>query len=280
MLILLACSIIVALLFVIFLPILQLHFFSKLYGQSLNLTNSHEEKLKSLNLENELRKTILQLTGGIFLLAAVFFSWNQYSQTKERDFSEKLNNTITLMGSDKEYIRIAAVHSLKQITSSHETGSIVLIDILSSFLRDHALWKDSPPREKGDEITRAALQVISKTLSQKRDIPFNLSGSDFRSIDMKWINLSGGTLLETHFESSDLKNGEFNSSILTGSSFNSSNLENVSFKGADLRYVSFKDAVMKNVDFSGANLTGATGINWRKISEFSITNTKTIYPKD
>jgi uncharacterized protein YjbI with pentapeptide repeats len=276
--ILLFTLIVITVLIVIFLPILQLRFFPSVYGLNLNSVNTHEDKVELITLENELRRTILQLSGGVFLLIGVAFSWNQYTQTKERDFSEKLNKTIALMGNDKEYVRIAAVHSLKHVSSNHESGNSVIIDILSSFLRDHAAWKGDLIRERGDEITRAALQVISKALHQVDNVSFDLSEGDFRAIDLKEVNLSGGVILNSYFESSDLKNGEFVNAILTGSSFNSSNLENVSFEGADLRYVSFKDTVIKNVDFSGANLSGATGIDWSQINDFAITNSKTISP--
>ena len=278
MILMLIGCLVVALFVIVLLPKLQIRMLLGINYASINATSNHEEKMELINLENELRKTVLQIIGGLFLLTGVFFSWNQYAQTKERDLSEKLNKIVALMGSDEEYVQIGAVYSLKQVSSNHKNGNTIIVDILASYIREHAQWSNSALLARGNELTRAALQVISHTLNKNSNILFDISNCDFRGIDLKSIFLKNGTILESHFESSDLKGAVFQHTILTGSSFNSANLENASFAGSDLRYVSFNDATLKNVDFSGANLSGATGIDWNKIKDIAIIDNKTLLP--
>lgn len=268
----------VALLVIVLMPKLQIKLADIEPNSNLDDTQRWENKLERIKLENELRKTILQLVGGVFLIAGIFFSWNQFSQTKERDLSEKLNKIVALMGSDKEYVQIGAIYSLEQVADNHENSSEIITNILSSFIRDYAIWKDTELPHRGKELTRAALRIISSSMSKVDKQTIDVSDTDLRSLNLEMLNLNGIIAISARFNSSDLKDASFENAILTGSSFDSANLENVSFAGADLRYASFKDTNIRGIDFSGADLSGSSGIDRKQIEEVAITSKETLFP--
>lgn len=256
---------IVSILIIIYLPKYQIN--------QLESTNGLEIK----NIENELRKTIIQLMGGIFLIIGILFSWITYTQTKERDFSEQINKIISLMGNDKDYIKIGAIYSLEQIINNDSNNSIIL-DILTSYIRDNAKLENKIHLSNNNELRQAVVKVISKIRKYNSDMQIDLSSIDLSNLFLQSINLKNIKFIDSSFHSSDLKNTNFDNGILSGSSFDNANLENTSFKNTDLRYASFRKANIRNVNFSGADLSGITGYDKKQILQQSITDNKTIFP--
>ncbi len=255
---------IVSILIIIYLPKYQIN----------QLESSDGLEIK--NIENELRKTVIQLMGGIFLIIGIFFSWITYTQTKERDFSEQINKIISLMGNDKDYIKIGAIYSLEQIINNENNNSIIL-EILTSYIRDNAKLENKI-HSSNNELRQAVVKVISNVRKYDSDMQIDLSSIDLSTLFLQSMNLKNIKFIGSSFHSSDLKNTSFDYGILSGSLFDNANLENTSFKNTDLRYASFKKANIRNANFSGADLSGITGYDKKQILQQSITDNKTIFP--
>lgn len=255
-----------------FLSIVVIVFLPKYQVSLLTLSDPLEVK----NLENELRRTIIQLIGGIFLVLGAYLSWNTYAQTKERDFAQQLNKIISLMGNNKDYVKIGAIYSLKQITENHEDNYDIVLNILTSYLRDYGKWQDTE-YSSNVELRQSLLSVINSIRVYNTQRQIDLSHLDLKDLSLQSMNLKNIKFIESYFNSSDLKNSNFDNSILSGSSFNNANLESTSFKNCDLRYTTFKRANIRNANFSGADLRGLEGYDKFQIKQQSIIDKHTLF---
>ena len=250
--------------------ILAIIFLPKYEINQSGFNNSLERK----NLENELRRTTIQLIGGILLVVGAYISWNTYTQTKERDLAEQINKTITLMGNDKDYVKIGAIYSLNQITENYKNSYNLVQNILTSYMRDHAKWTNVD-YSSNIELRQSILIALNNIREHNSKTQIDLSGIDLRDLILKSINLKNINFVESHFNSSDLKGSNFDNSVISGSTFNNANLENTSFINCDLRYSSLKKATILNANFSGADLRGIQGYNKQQIMQQAITDKNT-----
>lgn len=251
--------------------ILVLIFLPKYQTNSL-ANNSNQIEIE--NLKNELRKSYIQLAGGLFLIIGVIFSYQDLLLTKLNNNNAQFDKIVELLGNDKNYIKIGAIYSLREFSSANNEYSTISLDILSSYYKDIAKWKDTDLNQSNFELFQSLLYVISD-LRNHDDRQLDISNTDFRNLVLSSIKLNNTKIINSHFESADLKNAKFDNSILIGSSFDSANLENVSFKNSDLSYSSFKKTNIKNVDFSGAKLSGIEGYSSEEIKKYAITDNKT-----
>jgi uncharacterized protein YjbI with pentapeptide repeats len=244
--------------------------------------SSMEDQVKKYEVENELRKTIVQIAGGFTLILSLIFTWHQLAQTKNKDFSEQLNKIIVLMGNDQQYVKIGAIYSMEHLSVNNKDSIPLVTDILSSFLRGNYKWvgKKKLP-EFTSEVTNATLVVINKNLRKWVGLTVNLSETDLRKSELHDHSYQSSVFVNTHFEESDLDGTSFDNSNMIGSVFDGANLSNCSFVGANLSNASFRGAIFNNTDFSASNLSNAKGLEKSQIqSNELIVSDKTILPKD
>lgn len=224
--------------------------------------DSTHDPIKKHELENELRKTIVQLTGGFSLTISLLFTWHQLAQTKDKDIAEQINKTISLLGNEKEYVRIGAIYSMEQLAINHEESNPIITSILASYIRNNYQWnKGTNLPENKNEVVHAALRVIAESFQQRPDQKIDLSKTDLRKVIFQNKELSGCTFIDTHFEEADLLSSAFKESNLIGSVFDGANLEKTSFVGANLSHAKFRGTIFVKTDFSGSNLSNAEGLN-------------------
>jgi len=223
------------------------------------------DPVKKYELENELRKTIIQMTGGFFLIVSMIVTWNQLLQTKDKDVAEQINKTVTLMGDENEYVRIGAIYSIEQLAASHPESKGIIANILTSYARSTFTWKKTELPERKNEVAQAVLLVITKHIST-HDGTVDLSKTDLRRLELDNKDLSKCTFIDTHFETADLLNSNFKGATLTGSVFDEANLTGTSFVGANLSHASFKGTTFNKTNFSGADLSRVAGISKDDIS--------------
>lgn len=94
-----------------------------------------DEKFK---LENEARRTLIQLFGGIFFLGTLFFSWNSYKLSKKEEMSKRFSETISLFGNDKIDARIEAIYSLENLANDYKDERETIYQILLSYVKEKA----------------------------------------------------------------------------------------------------------------------------------------------
>ena len=228
--------------------------------------SSVDDPIKKRELENELRKTIVQIVGGFSLIISLLFTWHQLVQSKSKDIADQINKTISLMGDENEYVRIGAIYSMEQLAVNHEDSSVIIVDILTSYVRNTFPWSNKALPEHRNEVSQAAMSVISNAIRTAVNVRVDLSNTDLRRLDLQNRALSRCILIDVHFDAAELTKANFDNSDLTGSVFDDANLDHASFVRANLSHASFAGATLAATDFSGADLRGVTGIKREDIT--------------
>jgi len=242
---------------------------------------SMDEPIKKRELENELRKTIVQVAGGFSLIISLLFTWHQLVQSKDKDIADQINKTISLMGNENEYVRIGAIYSMEQLAVNHEDSNVIIVNILTSYVRNNFPWSNKALPEHRNEVSQAAVSVISKAMQKAVNLRVDLSKTDLRRLDLQKKALSNCMLIDVHFDEAELTKTNFDNSNLSGSVFDGANLQDTSFVSASLSHASFVGATFAKTDFSGADLRSVTGIRKEDIiSQRAIINKETKLSKE
>ena len=238
------------------------------------------------------------------MLASLFFTWRTLDATwrnlglaQSAQLSERFTRAIDQLGSDKLALRLGSIHALERISKDSQEDHGAIVEIVSAFIRESALW---PPRESDRPGCRspvvdeakpkpcADIQAALNFLARRkwRDTEsglLDLSSSDLQGAILKNAHLEGADLRETHLEGADLAGAFLEEALLWGTHleganlmdshrkgvyFRGTNLEGAKFWRADLRQAkvspginlkrtAWNGAILEGVDLSRANLQQA-----------------------
>src|SRR6266540_3559002 len=182
---------------------------------------------QALQAQNDLRTTLLQSIGGLFLIAGVVATWRQVQLTRhqleilrEGQITERFTRAIEQLGSDNLDVRLGGIYALERIASlqfrkpdvqavvailgrrdavGDEELLLARVDLRRAYLRranlDHANLRNSSLRGVQGRNTRLRGAVLkqadlTKALLQGAD----LQGADLQRADLTGANLSGADL--------------------------------------------------------------------------------------
>lgn len=236
--------------------------------------------------ENEFRKTLAQVLGGLFVLGGFLFTWTELRQTAERtqeqlrilesgQITERYSRAIEQLASGKLEERLGGIYSLERIALDSADDHWTVMEVLTAFVRERSpvhLREELTAEELEDyrppEDLQAALTAIGRR--QWEDMRpgregeprpgeydaatdsggrLNLSGAFLRSADLRWAHLAGAELYSSDLTYSDLEGAD-----LTGARLGDANL----------CAAFLPEAVLVNAILSGASLEEA----WLPRSDF------------
>ena len=116
-----------------------------------------------------------------------------------------------------------------------------------------------------EEKAKFARVLTEEEKTILRDVIFedcNISGSEFRDIDMRNMQIQG----------SDFWGGKVIACDLRGTKINQSKIDNFTFKECDLRGVEFDSSTLSNIHFHSCNLTGLEIKNAEDLGTLRITD--------
>jgi uncharacterized protein YjbI with pentapeptide repeats len=226
--------------------------------------------------ENEFRKTLIQIIGGILLICGLFFSIEQLNQfyisqknMKADQISSRYSKAIELLAKEEPTTRIGAIYALEQIVVESPNYLETVLKVLSAFVRtsEYALTLD------GDEIVSqdalSAVTVIGRIRSKEssRETFINLTHSklkmaDLASSNLSYVELSKAILIEANLKGTDLQKAKLAGTDLYRANLNQANLKKVILTSANLSYADLSeselcDADLKGADLENVNLDGA-----------------------
>jgi hypothetical protein len=264
---------IIALLILIFLPILQVR---KLSRENFNLRDR-------ISLANETRKTLAQILGGVILMAGVYFAWqnlkvaqNSLQVNQEGQITERFTRAIEQLVNEKEEIRIAGIYTLGSIAGRQYEYHWPIMKVLTAYVREKAPWPSEKVRVEPEEDIKAILDVIGKrkwTYGDGEPESLNLWKSDLRGAYLKDAKLQG-----MFFSDSSLGNAKLLGADLTGAVFGpytpagGRKLCATIFDGANLSEATLTGARLETVD-----LSKTVGLTKPQIEQACI-NDKTKFP--
>lgn len=235
--------------------------------QAKKLKGSTDEK--KIEFENEFRKTVIQILGGIAFFSTFYFSYKTYVLSNEQQITNRFTETIKLLSDENREIRIGALYGLERICKDSEKDKISILQIINAYVRNrvpqvsknllHEYIDSFSNTSAFDDYScpyyHSRLADVYKfqpdTLKQELDIQvaINILGTN---------NLE---LIRLNFTALNLRGLDFGDLNLSNSDFSYSDLTEVDFLKATLDSCKFDNAVAKSTNFASTKLRGSSFSN-------------------
>jgi hypothetical protein len=241
--------------------------------------------------ENEFRKTLAQIIGGLIILVGLLTTFDQLQIAQQEliensarsvrqlelaeagQVTERFARAIEQLSSDRISLRVGGIYSLERIGKDSARDRAAVVRVLNTFVREnvYALPNSKPPPAPEQRYLEAgfrfpspalradvdaSLHVIKDLISNSHDAelpPLNLQLLDLSYSDtLRKANLRGANLYGVHLCKSDLRGAMLDGANLGHSGLAQANLEGASLKGADLTSANLIGAVLKNAVLGGA----------------------------
>jgi hypothetical protein len=244
-------------------------------------------------LENEARKTLAEVIGGLVLISGLFFTWRSLEATQENlnlshasaesslliskqtllsaseaQITERFTKAIEHLGSNNMNVRIGALYALERIANDSFRDYWPTMEILTAYVRQNS---PSGKMVNGEFIFERNLpnvatdiQVVLTILGRRRynytncePARLNLVGTNLKGVSLeKDVHFEGASFRQANLEGAELWNAHLEDTLLHRANFRGANLYNAHLKGADLEYA----------DLKGADLKEATGLTVRQLN--------------
>jgi uncharacterized protein YjbI with pentapeptide repeats len=248
------------------------------------------------NLENEARKTLSQILGGLILLAGFYFTWQNLVVTRqnqaeaekasqenfriasEGQITDRFTKAVAQLGDSRFEVWLGGVYALERIARDSPRDHWSIMEILTSYIREHARLSrktkasltTQPVLQKSVPDIQAILTVIGRrnlTYQKGEEQRLDLHETDLAWVDLEDGNLSGadlrGTnLVRANLSSADLRDANLRGAFLIGADLSdaylaNTNLSEANFSGADLTGAHLAKAVLVGAHLTGAHLDEA-----------------------
>jgi hypothetical protein len=228
--------------------------------------------------ENDARKTLATILGGIAVLGGAYFTWRNIKLAQESlgvsqqgQLTDRFTKAIEQLGAvdDKEHkkleLRLGGIYALERIANDSERDHWPIMEVLSTYVRENAAWnRENPPSEEPAADIQAILAVLRRRdhKYERSDQHLDLHNAGLREANLSGAVLSGATLYGAYLFLADLRG-----TVLSGAILSAAFLSGAFLGGADLRgaYLSGTDLV--GADLRGANLSGAIALTQAQIDE-------------
>jgi hypothetical protein len=234
----------------------------------------HELQDTRLELQNDVRTTLLQGLGALAVLVGAGFTYRQLRLAREGQVTERFNKAIDHLGKrdddrpargtrlsrtprdgkhqdktdDKIDVRLGAVYALERIAKNSKDDREAIAEILAAYVRIQAPW---PPTRVGQLPEGALLDEDRAGLRARApDIQAALTVLGRRPppprktdpLLLHHADLRDAGLVEANLERADLRGAH---------------LERADLRGADLRKADLRGAHLERADLRGADLRKA-----------------------
>jgi uncharacterized protein YjbI with pentapeptide repeats len=223
----------------------------------LTAQRNFEVEKERFRMEDDARKTLAQIIGGVLVLLGLVVTYNTYrvgvqKQDLDRDsqVTDRFSKAITHLGDDKIAIRIGGLFELERIAKDSPRDASTTKQVIYAYLHDkfsnvQNLSPDSiSPRPTAPETTNETnvpQQKSNGLAIAKFNTPIevqtilniiqNLLGESER-LDLRHLDLSGKSLANGKYALANFQNTNISNSNLFASDFTSADFRSASLRGA------------------------------------------------
>ena len=216
------------------------------------------DKASRASLEDQYRRTLAQILGGLALLYGLYLTHRRIVATEENvrvaqegQVTERFTRAIEQLGHQEMEIRLGGIYALERLAKDSEKDHSPIMEVLTAYVREKATKHGKYAKEAGKPTTdiQAILTVIGRR--KPTDIKsltdfLDLSDTHLAGADLSLANLSGVSLFEAD---------------LSGASLNGADLSGVNLNLADLSLASLDKANLSGAKLFGANLNNVIALN-------------------
>jgi uncharacterized protein YjbI with pentapeptide repeats len=258
------------------------------------LTNFEREE-KRLKLEDDTRKTLAQIVGGVFLIAGLFVTYNTYRlgtdnyrlgleqqkisiQKQDLDrrgqITDRFNKAVEHLGNDEITVRLGGLYALEQILRDSPEEHETVIEVIATYIRERSkinqLNEGISSKSGSTNLKRVstdiqtALRILTRrpTGEGRNEDRIDLHNTNFQGAYLtktefgKLANLRDATLDFVNFQRATLDNVDFTSAMLSGANFNHAAISGSNFTRVWTYDANFSDARITSGNFSEAQMDG------------------------
>jgi len=255
--------------FLLALLILLLWLFPK--WQVRSIANTELKPEERFDRENEARKTLSQILGGLALLIGFYFTWQnlQFTRESQREteriategqITDRFTKAIAQLGDTKLEIRLGGIYALERIAKDSPKDHWPIMEVLTAYVREHAKPKESLP-ERPRLISQEQLPKLAPdiqavlTVIGRRTLIYK-HGED-QSLDLHKTDLRGADLNRANLDGADLSNTDLTGALLTKAELRGTNLNSAYLMHAHLEDAHLNGAILEVTRFFQAQLNGA-----------------------
>lgn len=245
-------------------------------------------------LENEARKTIAQIVGGVVVIVGLIFTganlWiteqvaeKNRTVAMEGQITDRYTKAIAQLGDPKLEVRLGGIFALERIAKDSPKDQQTIMEVLTAFVRETTAHRDMQllDNKKQDISTKPTTDIIAiLTVIARRSLNIEKGSNyqpDLKNSRLARANLEGLNLREVDLRGADLRGADLHGADLRGTRLEGANLE-----GADLHYAqlqtlldgaNLREANLYETDFGTAVLFGANLIGCKDLYWYQIKNT-------
>lgn len=233
-------------------------------------------------LENEARKTIAQVLGGLLLLISFYFTWANLKTTQdsaektqriaqEGRITEQFSKAVIQLADERLQVRLGGIYALEQVSNDSDKYHWAVMELLIAHLHKEAPW---PPKNVEEQSQpRADIQAILTVIGRRQQSYQNGESQrlDLRGTDLRSVNLDGANLAGVNLEGANLQGASLLGANLTSTNLKGVILTNAQLSRSMLRYAYLEGTIMDNAVLDGVNidevdLEKVVGLKWEQIN--------------
>jgi hypothetical protein len=212
--------------------------------------------------ENEARKTLAQIIGGVFVLAGLYSSVQTFDLAREGQITDRYTKAIDQLGAIESQaskdgeplprleIRLGGIYALERIAHDSERDRGPILGVLMAYVRTNSHQESLVPEHGVRQDIQAILDVIARPREGSYIFrPFK--------INLYEAKLSGAYLGgEADLRGADLVGADLRGADLNGANDRGANLHKANLGGASLLKTNLGGANLIRANLSGAYLFG------------------------
>ncbi len=234
------------------------------------------EAKERFDRENEARRTLSQIVGGLALLIGFYFTWQNLELTKrnqaeadkatqenlriasEGQITDRFTKAIAQLGDTKLEVRLGGSYALERVAKDSPKDEWSIMEVLTAYIREHAKKNQVPPKPASD--IQAILTIIGRralTYRKGEDQRLDLHEADLRGAYLDGADLRGAALDGADLGGAALDGADLGGAALDGADLGGAALDGADLGGADLDGADLGGADLDGADLGGADLDGA-----------------------
>jgi hypothetical protein len=252
--------------------------------------------------ENEARKTLATILGGIVLLTGGFFTWRNIKLAQESlrvsqegQITDRFTKAIEQLGAadangvKKMVVRLGGIYALERIANESERDHWPIMEVLCTYVRNFAPIKAPQSTRKNQALSQSAhspthvlpeadIQAILTVLGRRdRNRETKYQFLDLSYTDLYEANLIGAYLYGANLYGANLSRAYLNEANLIGADLSGADLSEARLSGADLsgaylitadlRHADLRTADLSTADLTAADLSGAFHLSQAQIEQ-------------
>jgi Pentapeptide repeats (8 copies) len=197
-----------------------------------------------LKAKNDVRTILLQATAAAFLAGGLYFTAKSYWLTREGQITDRFTKAVDQLDKDKGTdVRLGGIYALQRIARDSTHDRRAILSVLGAYAHERSPWASHARRGSVSADVQAAVSIMAEVAQlirhSTRD-PFRYG----ETIDLRDLDLRGGTFDRVDFEGTDLRGTHFDEASLFLANFDWTQLQRASFVGVrDLDKCSFDAAI-------------------------------------